>query len=209
MSAKNVRSRSLADDAYFTPRWVVDLCVEHIVPEITELQGEAIALEPSAGAGVFLSALASRYPAVRRVAVDINAPQHIAQWGGAIPIHGDFLDTGTLARCRREAGDGLYDLVIGNPPFTHAQDFIEAATPLAWATVFLVRLGFLASERRVEFFRRHRPAYVYILPQRPSFTGTHRTDSADYCFVAWLRGYEGPTMTHWLPAVPLDVRRAG
>jgi hypothetical protein len=94
-----------------------------------------------------------------------------------------------------------YDLVVGNPPFHHAQEFVEKALIVAQNVVFLLRLGFLASKRRYEFWRRNRPARVFVLPKRPSFSGDGGVDRYDYCFAGWRCGMQPRTQLHWLPPV--------
>lgn len=47
----------------------------------------------------------------------------------------------------------------------------------------LLRLNFLGTEGRSAFMREHAPD-VYVLPNRPSFTGT-KTDSIEYVWFVW------------------------
>ena len=53
------------------------------------------------------------------------------------------------------------------------------------AVVLLLRLNFLGTRGRAAFMRRHPPA-VYVLPDRPSFTGKG-TDSIEYAWFVWPR----------------------
>ena len=77
----------------------------------------------------------------------------------------------------------IYDVVITNPPYSLAQEFVERCLPLAYNVVMLLRLGFLATEKRSQLMREHPPA-VYVLPNRPSFTGGG-TDASDYAWFVW------------------------
>jgi hypothetical protein len=90
---------------------------------------------------------------------------------------GDFVEA---SRSGLVAGH-RYDVAITNPPFSLAQAFIEASLDVAERAVMLLRLNYLASQKRSEFMRRHAPD-VYVLPKRPSFTGKG-TDSIEY---AWF-----------------------
>jgi hypothetical protein len=92
---------------------------------------------------------------------------------------GDFLaahSTGTL-------GGQDFDVAIGNPPFSKAAEFVRACRIQARTTVMLLPLNFLATEERCEFNRTYAPD-VYVLPQRPSFTG-RGTAATDYAWFVW------------------------
>jgi len=84
------------------------------------------------------------------------------------------------------------DLVISNPPFSLAEPFVRVALQLArpgGLVAFLLRLGWLAGQKRAAFHREH-PCDVHVLPRRPSFTG-RSTDSADYAWLVWGLGRGG------------------
>ncbi len=77
-----------------------------------------------------------------------------------------------------------FDLAILNPPFRHAEAFVERALSIVrhgGTVAALVRLGWLAGQKRAAFHRAH-PCDVYVFSRRPSFTGGG-TDSSEY---AWL-----------------------
>lgn len=222
MTAKNINGPSVEGDRYYTPEWCVDQCLDLVVPEFVEqLPGTLLSalfpelgrvLEPGAGRGAFIRGVRKRYPAARITGVD-NDPdvwQAMLAAGATETNIGDYLSPEMK---RWLLADGEFDLAIGNPPFTLALEFITRSLEVAKAVVFLLRQGFLSSAKRAAFFRQHKPAKVHLLANRPAFdtpagpaTGT---DTADYCFVTWLRGYTGPTELVWLPEVPASVRRPG
>ena len=79
--------------------------------------------------------------------------------------HADFLELPAPAK--------PYDLVITNPPFQLAMEFVQHAMRFiqpAGAVAMLLRLNWLASLKRADFLRRFCPD-VHVLPRRPSFTG--------------------------------------
>jgi hypothetical protein len=102
-------------------------------------------------------------------------------------------------RCQTAIGKGYYEkvhhadflrwvpkqpvlAVISNPPYRQAQAFIDRALALtAGPVVMLLRLAFLAGQKRRDWWQEH-PADVHVLSRRPSFTG-RGTDSSDY---AWF-----------------------
>jgi hypothetical protein len=99
---------------------------------------------------------------------------------GANITIGDFLDAAAAKRSRNR-----YAVAITNPPFRLAQAFIEACLQRADTVVMLLRLNYLASKSRWEFMSGHTPD-VYVLPNRPSFTGGG-TDSIEYGWFVWTQ----------------------
>lgn len=89
--------------------------------------------------------------------------------------------------------------VITNPPFSLAREFVEFFHKADQFAAFLLRLGFLASQKRAPWWVARPPAHVLVLPERPSFTGDGKTDSADYAWVVWRGTTErGATQLDWL-----------
>jgi hypothetical protein len=80
--------------------------------------------------------------------------------------------------------DERFDLDIGNPPFSLAEQFLDRARQLADVVVLLERLSFLGSDSRAHRWHGYTPD-VYVLPNRPSFTNDGKTDSADYAWFVW------------------------
>jgi len=77
-----------------------------------------------------------------------------------------------------------WDLVITNPPFSLAQEFITQALLDGRSVAMLLRLGFLGSQKRRPFWTTHPVHRLFVLSERPSFTGTG-TDSTDYAWFCW------------------------
>jgi hypothetical protein len=76
-----------------------------------------------------------------------------------------------------------YEVAIGNPPFSLAQEFVLHSLKMADQVVFLLRLSFLESQKREGFFSKVGVPDVFVLPERPSFTG----EGTDSCAYAWMR----------------------
>ena len=76
------------------------------------------------------------------------------------------------------------DLIITNPPFSLAQEFIDHATANATTVFMLLRLNFLGSIKRYEWWSNNKPKAIYVLSKRPSFTG-NGTDATDYGWFVW------------------------
>ena len=80
-----------------------------------------------------------------------------------------------------------FDVIATNPPYNLAQEFVEKSLTLLSSNgiaAFLLRLGFLASLKRAELFKRRPPCQIEVLQRRPSFTG-NGTDSHDYAVFYW------------------------
>lgn len=172
-----------ATESFWTPPLCADACVEVLTrPDLPTWIGRGTrVVEPHAGGGAFVRALLRRTPHVRALDVDRTAPALALVPSEVV----DFLDW-----------EGEADFVVGNPPFSEAETHVRHALRCAPNVAFLLRLGFLASQERSAFWLEHKPAAVYVLTERPSFTGGG-SDSADYCFVVWCRGAKRTEM-RWL-----------
>jgi hypothetical protein len=92
----------------------------------------------------------------------------------------------------------LYDLVISNPPFALAQEFVVHTLDKVIYTgafcAFLLRLNFLGSKKRKEtLFDRYPPKYIFVHSKRPSFV-QGSTDSIEYAHIVWQLGWTGETI---------------
>ena len=81
-----------------------------------------------------------------------------------------------------------YDLIITNPPFSLALEFLQKSLSEADTVIYLLRLNFLGSQKRRAFWQANRPSHVLVLSKRPSFTDDGSTDSIEYAWFCWDRG---------------------
>lgn len=178
-------------DRYDTPAWCVDRLLEAIALPV------GFWLEPSCGSGSIVEAVVAN-------------PGYVYREGATWTLL-DLEPRGKMV-VRAEAADFLtwkaperrrYRVAIGNPPYRHAFGFVRRCHELADVTVMLLRLSFLASSTRARWLRRH-PPDVYVLPNRPSFTGGG-TDSTDYGWFAW--GLSAGGRLHVLAETPREVRK--
>lgn len=162
-------------DAYYTPRPLASFLVGLLPIEPGEL-----VLEPSAGGGSFVAALVKCTDEV--IALDLNpdAPALGMVRGAAV----DFLSVRPKTRPR---------WVIGNPPYNTAQEHAAHALDVTDRhVVFLLRLAFLETKKRASFWAANPCRHVWVLSERPSFTGGG-TDSCAYGFFWWDVLHDGPT----------------
>lgn len=76
------------------------------------------------------------------------------------------------------------DLIFTNPPFSLAQEFVDHSLQLANTVIMLMRINFLGSIKRHEWWNTHIPTSIHVLSKRPSFTGSG-TDATEYCWYVW------------------------
>ena len=82
---------------------------------------------------------------------------------------------------------GKYKTIISNPPYSVAQEIIERCFKIAnedTEIIMLLRLAFLESKKRYNFWQKHPVNGLYVLSQRPSFTGKG-TDATAYAWFVW------------------------
>jgi hypothetical protein len=173
VSATNRGAKRKPGDFYETHAW----CVERFT-EALRLPGGRW-LEPAAGRGAIVRAV--NRPDVVWDAVELSQEnwQRIEGVTG-VTVHGDFLQ---VAEQMKALVVEPYEVVMTNPPYSLAQEFIEACFPLARHVVMLLRINFLASEARAGFMRAF-PPDIYVLPNRPDFTGGGG-DSTEYAWFHW------------------------
>lgn len=167
-------------DAYFTP----DALAEALVG-LLPISPLHTVWEPHVGGGAFARAVYNRR--IWLIVSDVHEPS-VRALRECAPRRwevGDFLDL-----------DWHADWIIGNPPFRDAEAHIRHALNQAPRVAFLLRLAMLESKARAPLWRDHPPSVVYVLQERPSFTGSG-TDSAAYGWFVWGTS-NGPTELRWL-----------
>lgn len=174
MSATGRGAVRKAHDGYSTPRWCVDRLLERV-----DLPGGHW-LEPAAGNGAIIGAVLDRRSDVTWSAAEVQpeCEKRLADYPLTALRIGDFLDV---------ASNGFwpkYDVAITNPPFFFAKQFVQRCQPIAKIVVMLLRVNFLASEKRHEWLACDMPD-VYMLPNRPPFLGDGKTDATEYCWAIW------------------------
>ena len=144
-------------------------CVEKLIPYIS-FHGDCHFLEPCAGEGNI---------------VDIVSPLVKSVTTCEIKAVKDYF-----------AFSGSADLIITNPPFSLAIDFLEKSLGEADTVVYLLRLNFFGSVKRKEFWNKNKPSHLFVLTPRPSFT-EGGTDSCEYGWFCWDRRNRVKA-DHWL-----------
>jgi hypothetical protein len=78
-----------------------------------------------------------------------------------------------------------FDLIVTNPPYSLALEFVKKGIEDSICSFWLLRLNFLASQSRKSFFLANPLSALIVLSKRPSFRLTGGTDSTDYGWFVW------------------------
>ncbi len=162
-------------DFYPTPIEVVDNFLTNFP---LEQRGNKV-LEPSAGCGNVCKSVKRYYPNKSITAVEIRAIEEdtLNRCADHVII-GDFLQSDISSK---------YDIIVGNPPYSKAIDFIKKSLGLLeenGVLIFLLRTAFLESRSRYDFWQENPLSGLYTLSKRPSFTGKG-TDATSYSWFVW------------------------
>jgi len=91
--------------------------------------------------------------------------------------------------CERENMSN-HDIIISNPPFYLAEDFIKQSIDFVnegGYVIMLLRLNFFGSKKRKPLFENNMPEYCFIHHKRISFMNG-ATDSIEYAHFVWKKG---------------------
>jgi hypothetical protein len=191
-----------AIDDFQTPPWAIECMKDHLVRMLTPHAARLKAgftkslrpqiLEPAVGEGNIVRVCRTLGDwhgcDVRDVlAQDVRADVKM--------VRGSFLDPSTLAALAPPPGG--YDMVITNPPYSLAMEFLRRSLELihddGWV-VFLLRVGFLQALERHEFMIGHVPDQ-HTLGKRPSYDKPHPPKCTVWecfsCGIAGRRKYWG------------------
>lgn len=178
MSATNRGSKRKECDFYATP---FD-CVEKLLNNIDlNKYGDEI-LEPSAGNGNIVKVLKERYKNKNITSLELRDEElnNLNLYSDKVIIE-DFLHIDLNKK---------YDIIIGNPPYSLAIEFVEKCLDSLnddGVLIFLLRTAFLESKSRHTFWQNNPLSGLYVLSKRPSFTG-HGTDATSYSWFIWNKG---------------------
>ena len=179
MSATNRGTKRNEADFYATPLETVYAILD-VLPDLNEVK---FILEPSAGNGNIIKALRSRDIhgfCIEAMEFREEEKENLEELADVVTI-GNFLTDDTK--------HSKYDLIIGNPPYSLAKEFIDKSLELlapGGRLIFLLRTNFLESKKRFEWWQDKLPNGLYVLNKRPSFTGKG-TDATSYSWFIWQK----------------------
>lgn len=190
MSSTNRGGQRRPDDYYATPSW----CVDRLLEAVQLPSGPW--LEPSAGEGHIVRAVNQFRSDVEWTAVELSPDRARTLPTSVVTRTGDFLAL--------DVDDGFV-VAFSNPPFSIWQKVVDKCLTVSRQVVMLLRLDVLGSAGRAPWWARH-PADVFILPNRPSFTGDGKQDSNNYAWFMWTRGSMEPGRISVLSVTPKEQR---
>lgn len=139
-------------------------------------------IDPGAGTGVWGQAAREKYANRAKIwgveLRDVPPSEYYDTW-----LQSDFM-TAELPHA---------DLVIGNPPYKFAEQFVRKSIELvsrnAGYVLLLLPWNFCGGQdRRTGLWARYKPTAVYVMSRRPSFTGDKKTDMTEYGLYLWDLG---------------------
>jgi hypothetical protein len=168
VSATNRGASRRPQDFYETPVWLTEAIIPILQEHLFPIEDPRI-LEPAAGQGAILQVLEDAFP-------------HAVIHSGDITTGQDFLTY---------PYDRYYDLIITNPPYSLALEFIQRAMEFRHShhhnhhpiICMLLRVNFLGAQKRARWLREHTPS-IYVSPRRPDFTGGGG-DATEYAWFVW------------------------
>lgn len=173
MSATNRGLERIEHDFYETPEWLTAAFLPHLWPNYYP---PSTVLEPAAGLGAISRVVQAHWPAA------VIDQMDLVDRGAPGVLQADFL--------AEDFGDTRYELVITNPPYSLAQEFVTKALTLAPLVAMLLRINFLGGQGRAGWMRSHtHHLHTYITPRRPPFSvnkhGKLGTDATEYAWFVW------------------------
>lgn len=169
------------NDHYATPIWCIDVAVDIVSAE--HKRRKPFIVDAGCGEGAILSNFESQGFEGAGIEIDPALAKIASSRCEGRIVNADFF-------AHEEVAFSLgHTMVVMNPPFSHAQQFVEHAIEHCGSVLALLRLSFLESKRRRSFWE-HNEADVYVLSRRPSFTGGS-TDSCAYAWFLWGPGARG------------------
>ena len=178
MSATNRGTKRNEADFYATPLETV----YSLLDNYGDIKSSDLILEPSAGNGNIIQALRNRGYKNFIKAVELRDDETIELMKKADEVSICNFLTDFDATCK-------YDVIIGNPPYSLAQEFINKSFELlapGGRLIFLLRTNFLESKKRFVWWQNKTPNGLYVLSKRPSFTGKG-TDATSYSWFIWKK----------------------
>lgn len=206
-------------DIYATPGWATRSLLSWL-DRTTQIRkfGDPLILDPGCGSGSISKELSAWSPGSTVVGVEIDERASFPYRARGPGKHAsfelfDYLDP--VLRAEHCAGA---DLVVCNPPYSRALEFVQASLSLDPRPIvaMLLRLNWMGGTCRREFHSASRAA-VLVLTRRPSFkkvrkmskkTGKMVTTSSDACEYGWfVWGTEADGTWDVLECEPAGVRR--
>ena len=161
------------------------------------LQARRHIWEPAAGRGAIVAVL-------REAGHEVVASDITDHGGPPFTVPG-YLDRDFFLECAAPTGT---EIIMTNPPYHCAADFVRHALKLCPRVIMLLGLRFLESKSRTDILEGGSLARVHLfrdrLPMmhRDGWTGPRATSALAYAWIVWNRAHTGPPTIHRLSWEP-------
>lgn len=208
------------NDNYETPSYLADWAIKCVLYHLNPFEHEKFnLLEPGCGARAPFANAGIKYNGDvvamdNRLVLPNSHPFGELKSGEKIFHQGtNFLDRNKVSEIGLEYNS--FDVIATNPPFSKAEQFIwesfKYLKPMG-IMIFLLKLPFLSSLKRMKLYSERPPYEVWVLQRRPSFSYNGKTDMTEYGFYIWLgetldrsyRRYNPHTLLKWLDNKELE-----
>lgn len=173
MSATNRGTARAKNDFYETPDWLTRAILPYLIPALPRCP---TMLEPGFGKGAIARVVEEVCPNCDITGIDIEKMTNRNKVIIADYLTYDF------------SGMAPYDLILGNPPYNLAQQFVDKSLEVGNVVALLLRINFLGGQKRAGWMRSLVPS-VYVTPRRPAFSlnknGKPGTDATEYAWFVW------------------------
>lgn len=187
MSSTNRGGQRSAKDYYVTPIHEVVTFLKALQEDFPQLASTKLRiLDPCAGGDAehemsYPAAIKQVWPHAEVMTIDIREDSKAEFLGDYLTSDIDMTPP---------------DIVMSNPPFSLAQEFINKGlkdVAKGGLVIMLLRLNFFGAQKRMPWWHKTMPVYSYVHNERMSFTPNGKTDSIEYMHCVWVEGQNPKT----------------
>ncbi|TXH13717.1 MAG: hypothetical protein E6R03_10815 [Hyphomicrobiaceae bacterium] len=186
MTTRKPKSQIVENEFYPTPSWAVHRLLDRCL-ESHELDRGTF-LEPAYGNGAIPLAFQTyqeRIDGVEWYGIDVDLDANVMKEAGGRVKVGDFTTYSIVRHSEKyKAFPKRFDLVITNPPFSLAMDYLITASQITNSIFMLLPITWLASAKRHNVISKYVPD-TFLIPDRVSFTGDGASNSVEYAWFYW------------------------
>jgi hypothetical protein len=201
-AASNTRRKEAtsSNDLFITPKEALNAIWKHVKADIDKTSPYARVLEPCQGLGDIAAYVRDNTNNFTTITTN---ELYLCEDGHKLLFVPIFQDDFLLEDTKLANTKGDYDLILCNPPYNKAMEFVLKGfeyAPIQWD---FLRLNFLEGQKRYEeLFSMGKLTDVYIFTYRVSCDkGYDREETANSVSYAWYRfdkNYSGSPRLHWL-----------
>ena len=193
LAGGNPKNKRVKHDYYATNPLALDMLLD------VESFNMKDVLEPCVGEGHLATRIHEHYPMSNIDCYDIVERDYNPDYANIYVK--DFLDVEPQKK---------YDSIITNPPFSLAQEFIENSINMLkedGKVAMFLKIQFLESSRRKEFFEKYPPKIIYIFRSRMATWNNGQKLNPEgkrwqttflHAWFIWEKGFKGEPVIRWI-----------